>query len=181
MKYIVTGASGLVGSNLSQILAERGHEVICPVRKPIDIPGCRTVIESFEGDILTNFNEKADIFINNIGHISEHLSYRKLKSVNVDLQGKLVRSAHRLGVKRYVQVSSVAMQGLGGKSSPITEDDDLGSGLGYGDTKRDGERLTFDICQELGIECVALRPTAIYGNSPKKGIGEKIRKILKHL
>lgn len=179
MKYIVTGASGLVGSNLSQTLAERGHKVICPVRKPIDIPGCKTVIESFEGDILTDLNEKADIFINNIGHISEHLSYRKLKSVNVDLQGELVKSAYRLGVKRYVQVSSVAVQGLGHKDTPITEDDDLGSGLGYGDTKRDGERLTFDTCIALGIECVTLRPTAIYGKSPKKGVGAKIRKILK--
>ncbi len=169
----------MVGSHLSQMLAKRGHEVICPVRRPIEIPGCRTIIESFEDNILCDLDEKVDIFVNNIGHISEHLSYDKLKSVNVDLQGKLVESAHRLGVKRHIQVSSVSVLGLGSKDSPITEDDRLGPGLGYGDSKRDGEKLTFNRCNELGIECVALRPTAIYGNSPKKGISEKIRMILK--
>jgi len=179
LKIIVTGATGLVGSNLSKKLAELGHDVICPVRRMVKIPGCRMILENFEGNILENFNEKVDVFINNIGHISEHLSYKKLKSVNVDLQAELVKSAGRLGVKRYVQVSSVAVMGLEGRDRPITEDDDLGSGLGYGDTKRDGEKLVFETCKKLGIECVALRPTAIYGDTPKEGMADKIGGILK--
>lgn len=80
MKIVVTGASGLVGSNLAKKLAKQGHEVLCPVRRELSIDGCRTIIEPFNGDgILSGLNEKYDVFINNIGHISEHLSYEQLK------------------------------------------------------------------------------------------------------
>jgi len=100
MKIVVTGASGLVGSNLAKKLAKQGHEVLCPVRRELSIDGCRTIIEPFNGDgILSGLNEKYDVFINNIGHISEHLSYEQLKPVNVDLQEKLVEAAKHLESK----------------------------------------------------------------------------------
>lgn len=72
----------------------------------------------------------------------------------------------------------MAAVGLKGKDTPITETDDMGWGMGYGETKKDGEKLTFKRCKDFGIECVALRPTAIYGKSPKKGISKKIKGVL---
>ncbi len=179
MKFLVTGATGLVGYALSKKLVSQGHDVICPIRRDTEIPGCKVIIEKFEENILSSFDEKIDVFINNIGHISNHLSYKKLKSVNVDLQKKLVEAAHKLGAKRYVQVSSTSVVGLGHKNSPITEEDKLGDGLGYGNSKRDGEKITFETCKNLGIECVAVRPTAIYGDSPKEGYTSSINGILK--
>lgn len=94
------------------------------------------------------------------------------------MQGELVKSASRLGAKRYIHISSTSAGGLGHKDGPITEEDQLGTGMGYGDTKRDGEKLVLKMCKELGLYCVILRPTAIYGQ-PKGDILKRVEKVLK--
>jgi 2-alkyl-3-oxoalkanoate reductase len=179
LRILVTGASGFLGKVTAEKLAALGHEVICPVRKPCEVKGCQVIIEKFDGEFFKDVKPTIDVFVNNIGHISDHLSYEELKSVNVDMQPKLVEAAKRLGAKRYIQVSSVAVCGMGGKDAPINEDDRLGEDMGYGLSKREGEQVTIAKCKELGMELVILRPSAIYGPKATSDNGQKIRALLK--
>lgn len=178
MKVLVTGATGFLGSHLAKRLVKEGHEVFCPVRREKKIEGCKTFLEDYKSIPFENFNESIDVFFNCIGHISDHLSTKDLWETNVTLQGKLIEAAKKLGAKRFVHISSVSAVGLNGKDSPIKEDDDLGTGLGYGDTKRAGEEVVLGLGKKLGIEVVVLRPTLIYGEM-KDGAMDKIYKVLK--
>ena len=64
MKYIVTGGAGFIGSNLVDLLIDKGHEV--------------EVIDNFSTGKKENCNEKAKYFELDI---SENSSYENLKNI----------------------------------------------------------------------------------------------------
>ena len=179
MRCIVTGATGFLGSFLAKRLVAEGHQVVCPVRKNIEIKGPVAVKEDFKSEKLFNdVSGSIDVFFNNIGQISDNLSVKQLWEANVVLQEKLVEAAYRLGAKRYIHVSSTSAGGVDSRDYAKTEEDVCGSGLGYGDSKKEGEKLVLEKCKQLGMECVVLRPTLIYGKM-KAGAIDKVLKVLK--
>lgn len=178
MRCVVTGATGFLGSFLAKRLVADGHDVICPVRRDAEILGTKIIREDFSGELFLGVEGDIDVFFNNIGQISDNLSKKHLWEANVALQEKLVHAAKRLGAKRYIHVSSTSAGGVDSKPGMKNEDDDCGSGLGYGDSKLEGEKLVLAKCKEMGMECVILRPTLIYGKM-KAGVIDKILKVMK--
>ncbi|NJF24190.1 NAD-dependent epimerase/dehydratase family protein [Thermococcus sp. Bubb.Bath] len=69
MRVVLTGGTGFIGSFLRGELLRRGHEVVVPTRRDINLPGVKTVRVSGEPEEYGRLVEelKPDAVINLIG------------------------------------------------------------------------------------------------------------------
>lgn len=88
------------------------------------------------------------------------------RKVNVDGTINLARQAAEAGVKRFVFISSI---GVNGKvnTQPFTESDHPNPAEPYAQSKWEAEMGLWSIQQETGMEVVIIRPPLVYGpNAP---------------
>lgn len=117
----VTGATGLLGSNLVRLLLERGICVKALVRSREkaqrqfgDLPGLGII----EGDMenVAGFSKElagCDVVFHTAAYFRESYGGGKhrasLKRINVDATARLVEAAYAAGVRRFVHTSSIAV------------------------------------------------------------------------
>ena len=175
-KILVTGANGFVGRALCVEAVVRGMQVRGGVRHQCDLP---TGVERFiVGEINENTNWQGAL---NGCDVVVHLAARvhvmresaknpleEFRRVNVQGTEHLARSAVASGVKRFVYVSSIKVNGeetLGGKSyaerdMPMPQD-------AYGISKWEAEQALHRVAEETGLEVVIVRPPLVYGAGVK--------------
>ena len=119
MKILVTGATGFIGTQLSETLAKSGHQVrdtarsIAPNRSTTrEVTTCD--LES--ADNLDHLTTGCDAIVHLAGraHVMSDdpaTSESLYLSANVDVTRKLALSAARTGVKRMILMSSVKVNG----------------------------------------------------------------------
>lgn len=167
---LITGARGLLGSRVCEILAQNGHQVFAIIR-PNSIVKPSKNITFLETDLATDFTlnnlDKVDTifhlaqagghtdFIHSAGHIA---------SVSISALCRLAQSACKAGVKRLVFASSGGV--YGGGPTAFSEDFPLFATNGpalsfYLETKRAAENLLNHFAKHLDI--IILRPFFIYG------------------
>ncbi|RKX35988.1 MAG: SDR family NAD(P)-dependent oxidoreductase [Verrucomicrobia bacterium] len=168
MRLFLTGASGLVGSNILPVALRRGHEVIA-VRGSWqgEIPGATQVIQvdlsdphAVQSSILEAF---PDAIINAAGVTEPFLCDRDPKgsaSINVDLPKILARIAHHLSA-RLVHLSSEQI--FDGNSAPYERDHTPSPSNLYGHQKAESEQRVHSGAPE---HAVTLRLPLLNGNSP---------------
>jgi len=169
----VTGANGFVGQALCAALAAAGYDVRMAVRAPQPgLPGAMAV-----GDIGPATDWRAALV--GMGAVV-HLAARthvlretaadplaEYRRINVGGTEHLARSAAALGVRRFVFLSSVKVNGEGTTARPFTEDDAPRPEDAYGVSKWEAEQALFRIAAETGLEVVVLRPPLVYGPGVK--------------
>ena len=172
MKILVTGATGFIGTQLSETLAKSGHEVRSTARS-------LTANRSTTHELITCDLESAD----NLDHLMTgcdaivHLAGRAhvmsddpatseslYLSANVDVTRKLALSAARTGVKRMILMSSVKVNGESTTiGSPFTSQDTPNPQDPYGRSKTQAEQVLWDIASKSELEGVVIRPPLVYG------------------
>ncbi len=169
MRCVVTGATGFIGSHLTESLLDNGFEVLCPVRDTTRL----RYLRSTEARVITFENLEYELTSNNkldyvfhLAGVTRALDYNGYRVSNVDLTKHfldlVLNKVDLKFFKRFVFVSSQAVSGpASGPDSCITEHDPPNPVSLYGRSKMEAETLV----REYGshIPYVVIRPSTVFG------------------
>jgi len=172
MKILVTGATGFIGTQLSETLAKSGHQVRNTARSLA--PSGPTTRELITCDLesansLDHLTTGCDAIVHLAGraHVMSDnpaTSESLYLSTNVDVTKKLAQSAARTGVKRMILMSSVKVNGESTTIDvPFTAQDTPNPQDPYGRSKAQAEQALWDVTSASELEGVVIRPPLVYG------------------
>lgn len=152
MRVFVTGADGFIGSYLCRMMEGRGLSVYRCTRADCGDVG---VISDWSARLV---GMDAVVHLANTAHA--YATEAELRQVNVEGTRRLAEQCARLGVKRFVYLSSVKVLGESSGDSPLDERATLAPEDAYGRTKAEAEEV---LAQLRDLEVVVLRPPLAYG------------------
>lgn len=171
--YLVTGASGLVGSHLINSLVGQGKQVraIYRTAKPLIKGGDK--VEWVQADILDIADlEEAMQGVQYVYHCAGMVSFnpkqiKQLDNINIEGTANIVNACLTTGVQKLVHVSSVAALGRLRQNTTVNETMNWTketSNSEYGRTKYLGEMEVWRGVGE-GLNAVIINPSIILGDS----------------
>ena len=184
----LTGGTGYIGRALSRRLAAAGHEVRALVRPTGDAASLRQLgITVFTGDIADRASMRegmsgADWVIHAAADLDFDGPPERMRRANVQGSENVASLAYKLGVGRFLSVSSMAF--FGGSppdGSAATEDAPLQTPFPtlYSATKHSGE-LAIQEWGKRGLRVNTVYPSLVYGPPGKKeGANALLRGFLK--
>ena len=174
LSLMVTGATGFVGYLLSSrailegwhvrgtLLAGEHPSALFPGVEPVlihplgpDTPWAHAV-----KDVDTVIHLAARV------HVMRETSsdpLRDFRMTNSDGTARLAQQAAAAGVKRFVFLSTIGVNGHSTASKPYTEEDDPAPHNMYSISKREAEDRLAEIAVETGMEIVVVRAPLVYG------------------
>lgn len=163
-KIFITGANGFVGKNLIQQLNQKHIPFIAGSR---EIYGDITEQKNWE-----NFLSGCEVVVHLAArvHIMEEndsdplTSFRKM---NVEATLNLAEAAKKVGVKRFIYISSVKVNGEETTSEPFKASDKPNPQDPYGLSKLEAELGLLKLHTAGTFEVVIIRPPLIYGPGVK--------------
>lgn len=167
MKILITGSDGFVGKTLCKILQQRGIDNVQAVRKNASTSKISVGNLSAETDwrhALSNCT--CVIHLAARVHVMDEQAGDPLaafRAINVEATMNLARQAVAAGVKRFVFVSSVKVNGEETFDLPFTAFDTPAPLDPYGQSKLEAELALQALALETGLEVVIVRPPLVYG------------------
>jgi len=188
---LVTGASGVVGGALVRRLAATPsfNGVVASVRrKGESLP--KEVQQIPIGDLLPTTDwsttlQDIDAVVHCAGrvHVMQDDAIEPLQAfreVNVSCTLNLARQAADAGVRRFVFISSIKVNGeVTQPGQPFTADDIPAPLDPYGVSKLEAEQGLRKIEEETGIEMVIVRPPLVYGPGVKANFASMMRWLVR--
>lgn len=168
---LLTGATGMVGRQVAQLLFSRGEPVAALVRDPATAPwlserGAALVTSPIDDPATWTGIDGVRAIVHAAAIINGGKSWEAYAGANIRATALAAARARSLGVP-FIHLSSVAVYG-GSTTEPIgTVAEDFPSrpmerGNWYGRSKRDAELAVWREA-ERGLQAIALRPCVIYG------------------
>lgn len=175
VRILITGASGFVGGAILNTAKAHRLDVRATYRNSTAIIG---------GNVVNGLDVNADsdwaaalrgidvvihcAAISEVGKSPNLQQLQALRSVNVDGALNLARQAGSAGVKRFVFLSSIKVNGdLTSPHKSFTPDDIPFPTDAYGFSKLDAEKGLREVSREFGMEFVIIRPPMVYGPNVK--------------
>lgn len=184
MNILITGANGFMGRHLVRVLS-RGHYVIAGTRTECTIEGAS------ENRVLPTLDSEGDWDdslrgVDVIVHLAARVHVMKetaedplesFRNVNAIGTRRLAEAASVQGVKRFIFMSSIKVNGEGGMGRPYSDEDAADPLDPYGISKWEAEEHLSSIAQESSMEVVVLRSPVVYGAGVKGNIERMARLV----
>lgn len=158
MNILVTGGSGLIGSNLSKKLIKEGHDVLSISRKQ----GLDLMDKKVTEQVITNF--KPEVVYHLAANAAEsrgQISPIDMTERNMNIFLHVLIPSINVKVKRFIYTSSVAV--YGDVEVPYSEDDIPKPKDVYGVNKLACEQILKILSKVHGIDYTIFRPHNLYG------------------
>lgn len=178
LNLLLTGASGFVGGAL---LARLNQQLNCKITLAV-----RTMPEhpydSKHVYYMHPFDEKADwtpvvANVDVVVHCAARVHVmsdtvanplEEFRRINVRGTMNLARQAAQAGVKRFIFISSIKVNGEGTSGSHVYDENDIPAPIDpYGISKLEAEQALNALATETGLEIVIIRPVLVYGPGVK--------------
>lgn len=183
IRILVTGANGFVGRALCSEALVRGAAASGVTRAPCDLPiGVDNVVIGSIDGIIDLLDVLADCEV--VVHLAARVHVMADKAANplaefrrVNVQGtlKLARQAAAAGVRRFVFVSSIGVNGAETFQQPFTSEDRVAPHSPYAVFKYEAELGLQALAAEPGMEVVIIRPPLVYGPGAPGNFGLLMR------
>lgn len=186
MNLLVTGANGWIGERLTRRLIMDGFETIAAVRS-IDLTGL------IQKQIGVGTIDHATVWGSALDEVRVvlHLAARvhvmadtasdplaEFRRVNVQGTLNLARQAAAAGVRRFVFISSIKVNGESTQPGrPFTPDDAPAPTDAYGVSKMEAEQGLRELAAQTGMEVVIIRPPLVYGPGVKANFAVLLRAV----
>ncbi len=180
-KILLTGATGFIGR--SYVENETQRPLRCVVRSDSEFEhdDCFTIESLSATSDWTGAFEGVDVVIHLAGLAH---SYSKndseLHEVNCLATLNFARQAAAGGVKRFVFVSTIGVNGNSTQGSPVDESSAVEPCSLYAESKYCAERGLWRIAEDTGLEVVVVRPPLVYG-AKASGNFKKLIKLVRIL
>ncbi len=187
MNILLTGATGFIGKVLAKELLDNGLDLWVVVRSRVDyFPNA--VTQFVVGDFLDNLSFKValkdiDCVIHLAGkaHVTDSKRVPVLddfRKINTELTLNLAKQAADTGIKRFVFLSSIGVNG-NQNSAPFVETDVPNPQEPYAVSKYEAEQGLLKIAKETDMEVVIIRPPLVYGKNAPGNFGRLVQWVSK--
>ena len=170
MKVLLTGATGFIGSFLTEELVKKGYEVRCLVRTHSDLKWIADLdVECVYGDLFNKQSIKRAVngvdYVYHLAGVTDAVS--KIDFIKVNYQGtkNLIEIAYKEKLKRFVYLSSQAASGPSNSMAPVKESDKPRPVSVYGRSKLAAEAVIKRYTDKVPV--TILRPSSVYGPRDK--------------
>jgi len=176
MNVLLTGATGFVGGAVARELCHRGEKVVAALRTCSDcLPA--SVKQVQVGGLSANTDYSAalkgvDVVMHaaarvHVMHDQVPDPLSEFRKVNVEGTLNLAKQAAQAGVKRFVFISSIKVNGESTRGRAFSPEDKITTDDPYGLSKYEAEQGLLKIAQATAMEVVIIRPPLIYGPGVK--------------
>jgi nucleoside-diphosphate-sugar epimerase len=189
MTILVTGANGFIGLNLVKVLTQQKLPFRACLRSPHNMLE-QGLSQCIVGDIgpntdwtMTLYGVTSVIHTAARQHVMRNTQQNMLdvfRQVNVLGSVNLARQAAAAGVRRFVFVSSIKVNGEFTEPGRVFTADDVPAPEDpYGVTKLETEKALLALGKETGLEVVIVRPPLVYGPKVKGNFASLMRAVNK--
>lgn len=186
MKVLVTGASGFVGTALCAELCRGGHAVNGAFRLPMTqaLYCAPFVVGSLGGEIdWSAALAEVDVVVHLAArvHVMQETIANPVAmfdSVNNVATRKLLQAAARMGVRRFIFLSTIKVNGESTAiGSPFMESGTPAPQDAYAWSKYHAEEGLKELATEYGLEWLIIRSPLVYGPSAKANFAALMRAV----